>query len=115
MGGQGADHLLGSLGEDVLLGGLGSDLLEGAGGADVFLYTAAAQSTLAERDRIGGFETGIDKIDLRAVRTGAIDAFQITTSGPLTLLNVDLGGDGSIDMQIALLNNAVLQSSDVLF
>jgi hypothetical protein len=83
---------------------MGPDLLEGAGGADLFLYTASAQSTLAERDRIGGFETGIYKIDLRADRSGAADTFQITTSGSLTLLSVDLGGDGTIDMQIALLN-----------
>ena len=113
-GGQGDDQLFGSLGNDTLLGGLGVDFMDGNGGADIFLYNAVAQSTTTTRDSIDNFETGIDKVDLRAIRTGASDTFTITNSGTLTLLNVDLGGDGTTGMQIAFLDNAVVQASDVV-
>ena len=61
---------------------LGADTLNGAGGADVFLYGAANHSTNAERDIVVGFETGIDKVDLRPFYNAATDSFAITPGAP---------------------------------
>jgi Ca2+-binding RTX toxin-like protein len=114
MGGQGNDTLFGSMGDDVLLGGLGADILDGNQGADVFLYLASSHSTPEERDVINNFEIGVDKIDLRSMRSGPADVFQIISSGSFTILNVDLGGDGGIDLQIALAGNPALTTADLI-
>ncbi len=114
-GGQGNDTLLGELGNDVLVGGLGSDTLFGGAGADVFRYMQAADSTAAGRDLIVDFETGVDRIDLLAVRTGAADTFSITYSGGLSYIDVDLGGDGTLDMHIGFVGEQVVAPTDILW
>jgi Ca2+-binding RTX toxin-like protein len=114
-GGQGNDTLYGELGNDVLVGGLGSDTLFGGAGADIFRFTQAADSTVSARDLIIDFETGVDRIDLTSVRTGAADTFGITHSGGLSYLDVDLGGDGSVDMHIGFLGEQVVAPADILW
>jgi predicted extracellular nuclease len=114
-GGQGDDTLYGELGDDVLQGGLGADTLFGGAGADIFRYTQAADSTLTSRDLIIDFETGVDRIDLTAARTGAADTFGITHSGGLSYLDVDLGGDGTTDLHIAFLGEQVVAPADILW
>ncbi len=114
-GGQGNDTLYGELGNDVLIGGLGSDTLFGGAGADIFRFAQAADSTFSARDLIIDFETGVDRIDLTSVRTGAADTFGITHSGGLSYLDVDLGGDGSVDMHIGFLGEQVVAPTDILW
>ncbi|TXC71208.1 hypothetical protein FSB78_09785 [Sphingomonas ginsenosidivorax] len=114
-GGQGNDTLLGELGNDVLVGGLGSDTLFGGAGADIFRYMQAADSTVAGRDLIVDFETGVDRIDLLAVRTGAADSFTITHSGGLSYVDVDLGGDGTLDLHIGFVGEQVVAPTDILW
>lgn len=69
VGGAGNDQLNGGDGVDRLIGGAGADTLRGGAGADVFVYAAAADTgnTLATRDTIADFESGVDKIDLSAI------------------------------------------------
>lgn len=74
-GDQGRDRIFGGDGADVLTGGAGRDRLTGGDGADEFVF-----ATGAGRDRIVGFEDGIDRIvftsgadsldDLRIVQRG---------------------------------------------
>ncbi len=71
-GGAGNDQLLGGAGADVLIGGAGADILQGFAGADRFVYLAAADSVSGSADRIKLFETGIDKIDLRALHVSTV-------------------------------------------
>lgn len=68
-GGAGADRLFGGEGEDTLIGGVGRDFLSGGADADVFLFRTVADSggTVKTSDTIGGFQPGLDKIDLSAI------------------------------------------------
>jgi len=69
VGGAGNDQLNGGDGVDRLIGGAGADTLRGGAGADVFVYAVAADTgtTVAARDTIADFESGVDKIDLSAI------------------------------------------------
>ncbi len=124
LGGAGDNRLYGADGADTIEGGLGADDLSGGdrngladGVADRFVYTSAMDSTLTSTDIIHGFEMGRDKIDLTGVRTGASDQFLLgVTANGTDVLQVDLGGDGSIDMMIvATSSNGVthLTSADI--
>ena len=72
-GDSGADFLHGGNGADFLSGGAGGDALFGGAGADAFVYlTASDSSQTSGIDTLIDFETGIDRIDLRALSvTGA--------------------------------------------
>ena len=66
-GGVGNDFLSGGPGADTLSGGGGADSLDGDTGADTFRYSAAADSTVANPDRIldfSGSDGDGDKLDL---------------------------------------------------
>ncbi|HEY0011360.1 MAG TPA: hypothetical protein VGB79_00740, partial [Allosphingosinicella sp.] len=54
-------------GNDVIEGAGNADLLVGGGGADRFVYRSVWDSVDGSRDRIAGFEQGIDKVDLMAL------------------------------------------------
>ncbi|MBV9372436.1 MAG: M10 family metallopeptidase C-terminal domain-containing protein, partial [Alphaproteobacteria bacterium] len=77
-GGEGGDRLLGGDGADILVGGAGADLLAGGAGADRFLYFSFAESAAGAYDRILGFESGIDVIDLAALAAGAVRWSELT-------------------------------------
>ena len=134
-GGNTLDNIIiGNTGDNVLAGGGGYDTIEGGRGADTltggdrsgvadhasdrFVYTSVLDSTVAAPDVIYGFEIGVDKIDLTALRTGASDQlhFGVTANGT-NVLQVDLGGDGTIDAQIivsrASSTPAYLSASDI--
>ena len=69
-GAAGDDELAGGRGADTLVGGAGRDELRGGAGEDVFLFRSAAETGGAERgacDRIRGFTSGDDRIDLSAI------------------------------------------------
>lgn len=102
-------------GADVVIGGGGGDALWGGAGADVFKYSAVSDSTGAGLDSIFDFVSGVDKLDLTGVRTGASDVYGVLSSGGSTFVFVDLHGDGINDMTIQLTNTASLQTADILF
>lgn len=66
-GNDGADRIFGDADNDFIIGGLGRDLLAGGTGRDRFIYTSIADSQGADRDKIFGFEQGLDDIDLRKI------------------------------------------------
>jgi glucose/arabinose dehydrogenase len=76
-GGSGRDHLSGNAGDDllsgqtgsdVLNGGAGRDLLMGGRGADRLVFAAAdTRSSALHRDHVLDFESGRDRVDLRAI------------------------------------------------
>lgn len=110
------DPLDGGGGNDILIGGMGADGLVGGEGADVFRYASVADSTLAagSADIIRDLVSGLDKIDLRDVRTGARDSFGIAYIDTSSFLFVDLGGDGVNEMLIQF-TNVRLTASDILW
>ncbi|MFD1786634.1 beta strand repeat-containing protein [Sphingomonas floccifaciens] len=82
--GNAADNALnGGAGDDMLYGGQGADLLTGGIGADRFVYLAANESVAGGFDRLIGFETGIDTIDMTAIgiRSVAFEAGPIPSGG----------------------------------
>jgi Ca2+-binding RTX toxin-like protein len=125
-GGNGNDMLVGSTANDVLygedgndklLGYLGSDELWGGKGSDTFYFTETGAT-----DRIGDFESGIDKIDLSAIdantsmagdqafafigaasfsgHAGEVRVYNAGTTGYFVAL--DVNGDGAADLSIQL-------------
>ncbi len=109
------DILQAAGGNDTLIGGGLSDLMWGGAGADVFKYLAATDSNAAGADSIFDFQSGVDKLDLSAVRTGSTDTLGWISSGGSTFVFVDLHGDGVGDMVIQLTNTASFTSNDYIF
>ncbi|WP_375465149.1 M10 family metallopeptidase C-terminal domain-containing protein [uncultured Methylobacterium sp.] len=109
-----AETLNGGGGNDIIIGGGGSDSLFGGAGADTFKYLAVSDSTPSSYDIIQDFQPGIDRLDLTAVRTGAADNYALISDSTTSYLFVDLGGNGTNDMQI-LFNHATVHASDILF
>lgn len=114
-GEAGSDYLVGGAGADTLYGGAEADTLIGDAGADRYVYLAASDSTTTARDIIQGFEIGQDKIDLTGIRTGASDLYSFTVVGGSTILNIDLGGNGSIDTSIEIRGVTGLSASDLIW
>lgn len=127
----GTDTLVGGGFNDVIAGGAGTDTITGGGGADVmsgtgtgivfvspdvntYVYLAASDSTVAAADRITDFQTGVDKIDLRAVHTGVGDTVNFLSDATATYLFVQHAGETSADMLI-LLNTPTFAMTDILW
>lgn len=106
------DPIEGGDGDDVIIGGGGADALFGNGGADIFRYLTTNDSTYIAPDRIFGFETGTDLVDLSHVRRGASDRFGLAYNDGGSFLFVDIGGDGYNDMVIQFAN-ATVSASDI--
>ena len=93
-----ANLLTGNAGANILEGGGGADTLNGGGGADVFFYRNVSDSSGASADTINGFETGIDKIDLRTVgANGVAWSFNgttniVTVQTPTGTMNLTVNG-----------------------
>ena len=105
-----ADPIAGGGGNDTITGGGGADAMFGDGGADTFVYLSASDSTAAAADGIFGFVSGTDRLDLRAVRTGAADTFGIAYLSGGSYLFVDLGGNGTSDLVIGLAGTTLVAS-----
>jgi len=80
-----------------------------------FRYLQAADSIVATPDLIKDFQHGVDKVDLTAIRTGPADTYAISTVGSNTQVDVDLHGDGSVDLRIKLVGQGVLTSGDLIW
>jgi Ca2+-binding RTX toxin-like protein len=73
LGGAGDDRINGGAGDDVLVGGTGTDYLLGGAGADVFVFAPGDSGDFfGNRDHVGDFVRGEDKIDLRAFGAVAV-------------------------------------------
>ena len=115
-GGAGNDTLIGGGGNDTLIGGAGADTLTGGAGMDSFVFNAISDSTLAAPDHITDFQTGIDKLDLRALHTGPSDTVSEQVINGSTYVYVDQGGNGSNDFLVVLDHiTTAIPSSDYLF
>jgi VCBS repeat-containing protein len=113
-GATGVNVLRGGAAVDTLAGRGGADVLEGGGGADLFVYEHASDSTAAATDTILDFQSGQDRIDLRAFAglrwTGTSPATHgvwQAQSGADVHVFADTDGDGVADLDIALKNVAV--------
>lgn len=107
VGGNATDSLNGGDGNDWIQGGGGADTLAGGAGADRFVIVAAGDSTAAAADTINGFESGSDKIDLRAVSPTSID---LSTSAGITTLTAQTpGGAVVVRIQGAVTLGDILQ------
>lgn len=122
-GGDARDVIVGGAGRDLIVGGEGRDVVNGGLGADTFVYETAADSRAGGIDLIRDFETGQDRLDLSAFRSG---------SDPLTFVGdaafsgnrevrasdgfvrADPDGDGQADLIIRVVSNADLEQGDFI-
>jgi Ca2+-binding RTX toxin-like protein len=126
-GGAGDDVIWAYAGNDVLIGGMGKDVLNGGEGADRFVYLQAGESVTgaATRDVIHDFTPGLDKIDLSALQipqlhfagSAPLESFGVTFgwADGATLVDIDVNGDRSSDMQIELTGQLQLSANDFVF
>lgn len=104
-GGTAGDTITTGGGNDTIWGGLGADVLTGGAGADTFRYTAANESTGSSFDRIIGFVSGTDRIDLPGTVSGIGSAI---TSGSLSTAGFDASLAATIGAGQLAANNALL-------
>ncbi|MBP6679302.1 MAG: M10 family metallopeptidase C-terminal domain-containing protein, partial [Paracoccus sp.] len=124
-GGAGNDVLYGGDGNDRLEGGAGSDTLIGYSGQDVFVFTAGDNFD-GGRDLIRDFRSGEDVIDMSGLNLTFIGAAQFSGNGSggqvrsywtaetARVLEVDLNGDGRVDLTISLGSVGPPTDSDLL-
>lgn len=113
-GGAGLDIVRGGEGADEIFGGSGSDFLVGEAGADVFYFNDTADSpTGGDITSILDFEQGEDLIDLYAIESaiqfigsagfsgdGDVELRSTNVGGSLSIVDFDLDGNGTSDMQM---------------
>ncbi len=102
-GGAGNDVLNGDAGNDRLLGGTGADKLYGGAGADVFVFARGDG-----KDLIGGFEAGIDLIEMAGLQFSDLT---MTLSG--SSLNIAYGAGDVITLSLGATMG--LDAQDFLF
>ncbi len=134
MGCDGRDMLNGGTGNDTLSGGEGADTIYGAAGADlitlwenedssdVLVFKAGdsgkSQSTI---DSVEGFESGIDKIDLRSFSGMVFETLDYRGGGTAScyfdgkMLRIDTDGNATTDMIVEIKGQDGLFQSDFLF
>jgi Ca2+-binding RTX toxin-like protein len=114
-GGGGNDKMSGGTGNDTLEGGEGRDEMTGGAGEDHFLYTAIADSAVgSKRDVITDFDAADDTLVFQSMLQGT---FQWRDTGALVagtdsqaryaatgIVQVDVDGNGVVDMEIKLAN-----------
>ncbi|MEM7210515.1 MAG: hypothetical protein AAF479_01280 [Pseudomonadota bacterium] len=109
-GSAGIDAIAGDDGTDTVYGEEGNDLRVGGSDADVFVVVTGGGS-----DLILGFEIGIDRIDLSACGTTAMDEITVhdLANGHLLLRNDRVGGAEKVIIASTRMDD--LSSDDILF
>lgn len=112
-GGSGNDRIRGGAGDDRLTGGTGSDTLIGDDGRDVFVFTARADID-GSHDVILNYRPGEDVIDMTGLNLTWIGGARFSGDGgggqvrsywtreTARVLEVDLDGDGRVDLTISI-------------
>jgi len=114
---QGGDVLIGGGGDDYIVGGAGKDLMRGGGGADKFVFQRISDSDLETRDIIYDFQVGLDKLVFTGLAKGEAslvveDVFtgfgglghtEVHFVDGTDQLLMDLDGNGTMDMRMALI------------
>jgi Ca2+-binding RTX toxin-like protein len=135
-GGAGNDTLTGGVGNDILIGGAGRDTLNGGAGNDVFDFNFVSDSPAgpALRDSIvGGFSHGSDLIDLATIDANTLaagnQAFSFIGSAAFSgvagqlrytnysgnvIIDADVNGDSTADMQILVAGTAFMAGTDFI-
>ena len=110
-------------GNDQVTGGTGVDTWTGGAGTDLFIFTAADQSPTGTPDVITDFVPGTDTLVFQGLLTGSfnylgasaleVDAghSQARFDDTTDVLKVDIGGDGTADMEIQLTGKSASQLS----
>lgn len=138
-GNSGKNLLEGGGGNDILVGGLGADSLFGGNDRDTFDFNTLSESGLnAARDTIFDFASGLDRIDLATIDaiTGGLDsAFLLDARGAAgssiakghigyfwidkggvsndrTVLRMNVDGDATIEMSLALQGLHTMKAGD---
>ena len=134
LGGDGNDSLVGGAGNDVLTGGAGVDRLVGGAGFDRFDFNLASESPRTTPDVIaasggsafeapGGAVNNGDVIDLADAFAGVltfrlagsaftgINQVRVVSSGTDSVVQVNLSGDATPEMQIVINDGAVAHTA----
>jgi Ca2+-binding RTX toxin-like protein len=136
VGGAGNDTLTGGAGNDRLIGGAGRDSLNGGAGNDTFDFDLVSDSPAgpALRDSIvGGFSHGSDRIDLATIDAntlvGGNQAFSFIGSAAFSgvagqlrytnysgnvIIDADVNGDSTADMQILVAGTTFMAETDFI-
>ncbi|NGO50253.1 calcium-binding protein [Allomesorhizobium camelthorni] len=136
VGGAGNDTLTGGAGNDRLIGGTGSDILNGGTGNDTFDFDLASDSPAgpALRDSIvGGFSHGSDLIDLATIDantllagnqafsfigsaafSGVAGQLRYTNYNGTVIIDADVNGDSTADMQILVAGTNFMTGTDFI-
>ena len=133
-GGEGRDQLYGNDGNDLLSGGNSRDVLGGGKGADLYqlwedvqsqdtiVLNAGASGLLPSTiDRVEGFVSGVDKIDLSGFGAMTFRALDFAGGNQASVifdgnfLRVDTDGDRAADMIVEFLYIDTLRASDFIF
>lgn len=121
VGGSGKDTLSGGAGDDFVTGSLGADILSGGTGRDRFNFQSVRDSDVVAVDRILDFNGADDIIILQPLEFSANVAFigsnafapsgigqiRVTSNAGIQLVEVDVNGDGSGDMNIQVVGTAL--------
>jgi Peptidase M10 serralysin C terminal len=135
----GNDNLNGRGGNDLIIGGLGRDILTGGTGKDIFDFNSVKETgnTSSTRDVVTDFTHGQDKVDLKDIdantdkpgnqafsfigihsfdhKPGELLYHKVDnpgTSHDYTLIEIDLNGNGTTDVQIQFAHLINLKAVD---
>ena len=122
------DTISGSDGDDKIIGGTGRDVLNGGNGADGFDYYDITESEAGtQRDIIEDFTSGEDQLTFVNMSTPVFsyigeDPFtaigdteariRLINQSNITIVEIDVDGDGTRDMQIELTGLVTLTADD---
>lgn len=133
-GGRGNDRLFGDAGNDKLYGSEGADVLKGGTGVDqihlwennkardvVSFDFGDSGNSRGSIDKVEGFKSGQDKIDLTSFDTMIFKSLNHAGNGTAScyfdgdFLRIDQDGNGTTDMMIEFIYIDRLRASDFLF